>query len=208
MQRMLAQGALAALLVGGVVTAASADDLVYACLKKDGKVSEMSVTGAPTCRKGEDLVFWSKTGSKGDQGPKGDPGVPGPAGATNVVSFSDRTLNVDETDGLVFVGATHDVTLTDGQRVTAAITSVLGPAVTFSLPVVELNICHKTAGGIVSPFETGRLFFLTSVPPSPYTVTATHVFSVGGTYTIGFCANVYGEYGMSVETIQGWAIIS
>jgi hypothetical protein len=75
-QRLLSRMAVTALFVGGssATTWATAGDLVFACLKKDGKVAEMSVGTAPTCKKNETLVQWNQTGQQGQDGAKGNTG--------------------------------------------------------------------------------------------------------------------------------------
>jgi len=76
--------AVAALVLGGSVSTASATPAgdFYACLKKDGKVSQMSVDTAPICRNNETLVQWNQMGPQGEQGSPGSAGAQGAAGVS------------------------------------------------------------------------------------------------------------------------------
>ena len=73
----VARIAVVALLFGGAVTAASANDVYYACLKKNGKLDSVVVNAVPKCKPNETLTQWNETGPAG---PQGDQGPQGPAG--------------------------------------------------------------------------------------------------------------------------------
>jgi hypothetical protein len=71
----------AALLLGAVVTPASASEVYYACLKKNGKIDSLVGGEIPTCKPNETLVEWNQTGPEGPAGPEGPEGPAGADGA-------------------------------------------------------------------------------------------------------------------------------
>jgi hypothetical protein len=74
---------LAILAVGGFLlagtSAAFADDVIYACVKKNGDIKKL-VDVNDTCKKDEEKVQWNVMGPEGPMGPAGAQGPEGPQG--------------------------------------------------------------------------------------------------------------------------------
>jgi len=100
----------AALLIGGVATPASASEVYYACLKKNGKVDTLVAGEVPTCKPNETLVEWNQTGPEGPEGPAGQDGTDGSDGAGGSAGNGTRWANVNS-DG-VLISASAGITAT------------------------------------------------------------------------------------------------
>jgi hypothetical protein len=105
----------------------------------------------------------------------------------------------------VFLGPTHDVTLTDGQRVTATLTATFQTS--FLSGTVRVDVCYQSGGGTPAEFIQGGYLEVDLLGNLAYTVSATRTFAAG-TYTIGYCVENTSADVLNFGWVQGWAMVT
>src|SRR5262245_21742066 len=64
----------------GLVHATDPAVTLYACLGRNGTLSNVNTSGPPTCGRNDPAVSWNQVGPQGPQGPAGTAGPTGPQG--------------------------------------------------------------------------------------------------------------------------------
>ena len=91
--------------MGGMIpTAFGSDDVINACMKKNGNLRVIDEGEA--CRRNEQPLFWNVQGPQGEQGPKGDTGDQGPEGPPGQGSASVVDANGEVLGALIGVRLT------------------------------------------------------------------------------------------------------
>ena len=145
------------------------------------------------------------TGATGAQGPIGLTGPAGPAGPTGIVTTVNINGGINPIAGsspvFVFAGPTASVTVAAGQRLTGAITGLVGLTAGNPNQNFDYQLCYQVGAGALNTFATYFTAVATATGRTAYPATAT-VVPGAGTYNVGLCVR---NTGANTLTNNDWA---
>lgn len=118
----------------------------------------------------------------------GPAGPQGPSGVVATVSFAGAAPgNIGLNGFWQFIGPTASVTITSTQRLVGAGSAVMGH-LTLIETELSIGLCYQVGAGAVTNFTGNQVLDpVVSHPRQTFSVAASVVPGVAGTYTVGYC---------------------